>query len=247
MNKQTLLFDLDDTLSHCNKYFIESKNEFVANMLNWFDNITEEEIRIKQMEIDIQSINQYGLRSSRYPESLVSTYKFFCMKYNQKMDHEKMIKLRKIGFSVFDIPVQPYPEMYNVLNTLKDDGHELCLYTGGDVKTQMKKVAHLELESYFQDRVYIFEHKNTYSLKQILNSHNLNRSVTWMIGNSLKTDIRPALEVGIHAVHIPVKEDWSYNVTNLEKSQADKLLTIDSLVQLPKVIRDYATFDSKVI
>ncbi|MEH7330658.1 HAD family hydrolase, partial [Priestia megaterium] len=52
MQKQTLLFNLDDTLVHCNKYFRDTINAFVAQLQEWFKNLTKEEIKQKQLEID---------------------------------------------------------------------------------------------------------------------------------------------------------------------------------------------------
>ncbi|MEH7372039.1 uL15m family ribosomal protein, partial [Priestia megaterium] len=71
MQKQTLIFNLDDTLVHCNKYFRDTINAFVAQLQEWFENLTKEEIKQKQLEIDLKSIEKYGLHSSRFPESLV--------------------------------------------------------------------------------------------------------------------------------------------------------------------------------
>ena len=51
MQKQTLLFNLDDTLVHCNKYFRDTINAFVAQLQEWFENLTKEEIKQKQLEI----------------------------------------------------------------------------------------------------------------------------------------------------------------------------------------------------
>lgn len=54
MQKQTLLFNLDDTLVHCNKYFRDTINAFVAQLQEWFEKLTKEEIKQKQLEIDLK-------------------------------------------------------------------------------------------------------------------------------------------------------------------------------------------------
>jgi putative hydrolase of the HAD superfamily len=246
MEKQTLIFDLDDTLAHCNKYFRDTINKFVDQIQEWFETLTKEEIKQKQLEIDLKSIEQHGLHSSRFPESLVSTYIDFSERYNKEIEQKKVEKVRRIGQSVFEIEVQPFPYIYEVLNELQEDGHNLYLYTGGDEANQSRKIVQLELETYFEGNVFIYEHKNTDALKQVLQKINADPKVTWMIGNSLKTDIKPAVELGIHAVHIPSELEWSYNVIKIDIDPKGELLTVNSLLQLPEILREYAQFGKEI-
>lgn len=243
MEKQTLIFDLDDTLIHCNKYFRATINTFVSTMQQWFSTLPADEIKEKQLQIDLESIEQHGLHSSRFPESLVSTYKFFCEKQKKEIKETEIEEIRKIGVSVFEIEVQPFPYMYEVLSTLQNEGHELYLFTGGDEENQSRKVVQLELETYFGNRVFIFEHKNTEALQTVLQTIRSNPKQTWMIGNSLKTDIKPAVELGIHAIHIPSELEWSYNQIKLDIDPTGELITLNSLTQVPTLIKQYAKED----
>ncbi|WP_318502937.1 hypothetical protein [Bacillus sp. T3] len=63
MEKQTILFNLDDTLAYCNRYFNQVTDMFATQMTSWFDHLTREEIRQKQLEIDLEAISEHGLRS----------------------------------------------------------------------------------------------------------------------------------------------------------------------------------------
>lgn len=232
MTKQTILLDLDDTLIHCNKYFKETVDTYISKMQEWFP-ISKYEIREKQLEFDLESVANYGLHSARFPQSFVSTYKYYSEKFNLDIKTQHIDEVYTIGASVFEIEVQPLPGMYDVLNQLTQQGHALYLYTGGDHSNQNRKIVSLELETYFQDRVFIFEHKNTASLKQVLSKINSRPSSTWMIGNSLKTDIKPAIEVGINAIHIPSELEWAYNNIELE----EKYYTLNSLQEVPNYMR----------
>ncbi|WP_409302508.1 HAD family hydrolase [Peribacillus sp. SCS-155] len=243
MEKQTLIFDLDDTLIHCNKYFRDTINKFVNQIQEWFPALDTQEIRQIQLEIDLKSIAEHGLHSSRFPESLVSTYIYFCEKFSQKVEPDRADKVRQIGQSVFQIEVQPFPNMYEVLNALKQDGHDLYMYTGGDKENQTRKIMQLELEAYFGRRVFIYEHKNSSALKEVLQIIEADPRTTWMIGNSLKTDIKPAIENGIHAIHIPSELEWSYNNVKIDIDPKGELLTVNSLDQLPEIFRKYGTMN----
>ncbi|WP_409302510.1 HAD family hydrolase [Peribacillus sp. SCS-155] len=239
MNPQTLIFDLDDTLIECNKYFRDATNQFAEQMQIWFPDVSENDIKAKQLEIDIKSIEIHGLNSSRFPESFVSAYQHYCKQFKRETKESEMERVRSIGLQVFQIEVEAFPYMYEVLNELQEDGHELYLFTGGDEANQSRKIIQLELETYFGDRVFIVTHKNTEALRKVLKTIKCDLRSTWMIGNSLRTDISPALELGLNTIHIPSEIEWSYN-NSLEANQPalGKAMTIPSLRELPQFIRD---------
>ncbi|WP_066394205.1 HAD family hydrolase [Neobacillus mesonae] len=239
MNQQTLILDLDDTLIHCNKYFKQAGNEFAKRMKEWFKNISVKEVKQKQLEFDLKSINKHGLHSSRYPESLVTTYLYFCKQFNKGLKANEIEQVRKIGESVFKIEVEPFPEMYEVLDKLIEDGHHLHLFTGGDHKNQYRKIKQLKLEPYFQNGVFIFEHKNQKALKKVLRKINSEKKSTWMIGNSLKTDIKPALDLGINAVHIPAEIEWSYNIVDIDMEPNSTFAELTSILHLPDYLKEH--------
>jgi putative hydrolase of the HAD superfamily len=239
MNQQTLIMNLDDTLIHCNKYFEQSKMEFVELIKKWFITIRAEKIKQKQLELDLKSVKEHSLDSSKYPDILVSTYLHFCKKYGKGLKVEEIELIRKIGHSVFEIEVEPYPYMYEVLSKLREDGHILYLFTGGDKRNQMRKITQLGLQSYFNDRIFIFEHKNSKTLEQVLKKIHSDKKFTWMIGNSLRTDIKPALDLGINAIHIPSKIEWSYNIVDIDMNPRGTLSELPSLLQLPDFLSEH--------
>ena len=240
MNQQTLILDLDDTLIHCNKYFVESRNRFANVLKKWFKTLSKEEILQKQSEIDIKSVEQHGLHSSIYTESLVATYRYFCEKKGRKMKGSEINQIQKIGQSVFQRKVKPFPYMYEILDTLQAERHQLYLFTGGDEENQNRKISQLRLTDYFEERIFIFEHKNTEALQQVLNKINADKKNTWLIGNSLKTDIKPAIELGLNAIHIPAEIEWSYNIVDIEIEPSGTYAELKSIVQLPEYIREQA-------
>lgn len=118
----------------------------------------------------------------------------------------------KLGLSVYEHPVEPYPGMVETLNLLRSQGHELLLYTGGETAIQQRKIEQMKLAEFFEDRIYIRQHKNAEALEEILRSRFFDRTSTWMIGNSLRTDVMPALSAGINAVYIKIPNEWLYNI-----------------------------------
>ena len=78
MKKQNILFNLDDTLAYCNRYFNKVIDEFADHITSWFASVTREQIKQKQLYFDLEGIKKFGLKSDRFPESFAETYHYFC-------------------------------------------------------------------------------------------------------------------------------------------------------------------------
>jgi putative hydrolase of the HAD superfamily len=240
MQKQNILFNLDDTLAYCNRYFNHAIKAFAEQMTEWFDSLTKKEIRKKQLELDLETIDEYGLRSDRFPESFVNTYKYFCDVTGKVPQQSDIDYVRELGCLVFKIPVEPIPFMHETLDRLKDAGHELYLHTGGDVANQCRKITQLELTTYFEHRIFITEHKDTSALADILKTIAADPDRTWMVGNSLKTDITPALKLKINAIYIPAEIEWKYNNDVGSKVTPQSIfLKLNSLQEVPDAIQEH--------
>ncbi|MNB70678.1 dUMP phosphatase [compost metagenome] len=236
---QQVIFDLDDTLVHCNKYFDLILGQYFELMGEWFksEGATTEEMRRKQVEIDVETVSTKGLASDNFPKSLIATYRYFCTKYGRPADRFHEEQLMKLGLSVYDQEIEAYPGMVETLDSMKQDGHELHLYTGGDHAIQRRKIEQMKLDLYFQDRIYIRQHKNVEALEAILQGGNFTRERTWMIGNSLRTDVQPAVTAGIKSIYLKQKNEWLYNMIELQRDMQQAVITIGSIHEAVHVIR----------
>ncbi|WP_010270432.1 HAD family hydrolase [Paenibacillus senegalensis] len=241
MTPQILLFDMDDTLIHCNKYFQRIIDRFSEQMSEWFsaEGLDSEAVKAKQLEIDIEGVTRKGFVENHFPESLVDTYRYFCDYYGTPQHSARIDGLFRLGRTVYDMKVEPYPYMQETLQNLTRDGHELYLYTGGVPSIQQDKIAAAGLETFFEDRIFIRQHKNTEALQQILQDTGFDRSRTWMIGNSMRTDVLPALENGIHSIYLPAQLEWQFNVVEIKVKPAGAYLQLSSLRELQPAIRSY--------
>lgn len=212
---------------------------YTDQMSTWFPSLTKQEIRQKQLEMDIQAINVHGLDSNRFPESFVRAYNYFCDVTEKDGKKDERDYVRELGYKVFQIPVEPIPYMNETLQALKDAGHELYLHTGGDEANQFRKIAQLELTTFFEHRVFISEHKDTTALSDILKTIDANPEITWMVGNSIRTDIVPALEMKINAIHIPAEMEWKYNEVDINIEPERAYYQVDSLQEVPDVIHQH--------
>ncbi|MBD2869781.1 HAD family hydrolase [Paenibacillus arenilitoris] len=240
--KQQILFDLDDTLIHCNKYFYLVIDQFIDSMTTWFAGhslVTPQAVRDKQMEIDIACVAVSGFKSEHFPQSFVDTYAYFSHLTGRKRAPSEESFLWKLGLSVYEHDTEPYPNMEQTLFALADAGHELHLYTGGELPIQRRKIERLKLERYFDTRIYIRRLKNNDALEGILSAGSFDRGRTWMIGNSIRTDVVPALTAGIHAIHMRAQTEWQYNVVQIDVEPKGAFFTLDHLKEVPETIRRY--------
>ncbi|MCR8842775.1 HAD family hydrolase [Paenibacillus sp. SC116] len=239
--KQTLLFDLDDTLIHCNKYFDIVIAEYLKLMSRWFDayRVEQQEILTIQSRFDLEGVSANGFVSTHFPQSLVKCYTFLCEQTGRTYSQDEYEILWKLGLSVYEIEVEPYPGMLDTLNRLRDEGHELHLYTGGETVIQQRKIEQMKLSTYFDDRIFIRQHKTTEALSSILNQLETDPLQTWMIGNSLRTDVIPALTNGINSVYLKQNNEWAYNLVEVTIEPKGAFYTIDRLTAVPDVIQQW--------
>ncbi|WP_424768905.1 HAD family hydrolase [Paenibacillus sp. sgz302251] len=240
--KQQIMFDLDDTLIHCNKYFYMVIDQYIDVMTTWFNgypHVTAQAIRDKQMEIDIAGVAAFGFKSEHFPQSFVDAYIYFSHLTGRKHSISEENLLWKLGLSVYEHDTEPYPNMEQTLFALAEAGHELHLYTGGEQPIQRRKIEKLHLERYFDTRIYIRRLKNNEALEDILSTGVFDRSMTWMIGNSIRTDVVPALTAGIHAIHMRAQSEWEYNVIQIDVEPKGAFLTLDQLIEVPDAIYQY--------
>ncbi|WP_058301955.1 HAD family hydrolase [Gorillibacterium timonense] len=241
MNPQLILFDMDDTLSHCNIYFDMVIDQFSDQLTTWFASykIAAGAVKDKQYEIDTLGVTELGFTEDHFPISLVETYRYFSKMTGRPESEEEAEGLLQLGRSVYDRNVEPYPDMVETLTRLRDEGHELFLYTGGVESIQKRKVETLRLGDFFGDRIFIRQHKNSDALEAILRDNQFDRSRSWMVGNSLRTDILPALERGIKAIYVPAIREWDYNIVELTVKPEGAYFTVPTLKDVPGTINSY--------
>ncbi|OUM96662.1 MAG: HAD family hydrolase [Thermobacillus sp. ZCTH02-B1] len=239
--KQTILFDLDDTLIHCNRYFFMVIDQFASWMADRFrrEGLDPDEVRRVQAEIDIAGVQVVGFDSEHFPRSFVETYRHFAARFGVAPSRDEEETVWRLGRSVYELEAEPYPHMEETLVRLKEEGHELHLYTGGDPEIQRRKIDRFGLRRFFGSRIHIRRHKNVEALEEIAASCGFDRSRTWMIGNSLRTDVIPALKAGLHAIHVQAEREWQYNIARIDVEPKGAFIRLKRLKDVPDAIAGY--------
>ncbi|MDE3201662.1 MAG: HAD family hydrolase [Acidobacteriota bacterium] len=198
---QNLLIDADDTLWENNVYFERAIAAFISYLNH--ETYTPELVRNTLNAVERETIlaHGYGLRS--FTRSLLSCYERLTV---EPLSEDK--RRRIIGFaqSIADQEIELLPGVDATLAELASR-HRLILMTKGNHAEQADKLARSGLAPHFS-AVEIVPEKDPPTYQRVLNQHEIVPQSSWMIGNSPKSDINPALEAGMHAVFLFHKDTW---------------------------------------
>ncbi len=150
--------------------------------------------------------------------------------------HFSAAQVRIHGFArtIAEQPIELLKHVSPTLEALRSR-HRLLLVTKGNVAEQLGKVERSGLGPYFE-AVEVVAEKNAETYRAVVEKFGLERSVTWMVGNSPKSDINPAIEAGLNAVFIPHAETWILEHAELRSApEPQQLLTVERFELLSEV------------
>ena len=200
-DRQTLLFDADDTLWENNIYFERAITAFISFLDHRAH--TPEEVREHLNAAERATIAEhgYGLRSFR--RSLIRCFENLT---DGPLTEEKHECIVSFVASIADHEIELLPGVADVLPGLAKR-HRCLLVTKGDAREQQSKLDRSGLSSYFA-AIEVLAEKQESAYRMLAQKHRCELAATWMIGNSPKSDINPALAAGFHAVFIPHNFTW---------------------------------------
>jgi putative hydrolase of the HAD superfamily len=223
---QTLLIDADDTLWENNIYFERAIADFIS-FLNHRER-SPAEIREILNDVERECIVTHGYGLPSFTRSLVKTFERLSVEPITPALHET---IHGFARTIAEQPVQMLPRVMETLEYLRDR-HHLILVTKGNFPEQSGKVERSGLKHYFRE-VEIVPEKNASTYGRIIDQHRLATEQTWMVGNSPKSDINPALAAGLNAIFVPHDESWVLEHEELAEARAPaKLLVLTSFAEL---------------
>jgi putative hydrolase of the HAD superfamily len=223
---QTLLLDADDTLWENNIYFERAIAAFISYLNH--QTYTREEVRAFINEVERETIRERGYGSASFQHSLVTCFERLSESPVTPEEHERIV-----GFthSITQHEIQLLPGVAEVLPRLASR-HRLILMTKGNELEQKDKLARSGLVSHFA-AVEVPGEKNPDAYQAVCQKYELKSRSTWMIGNSPKSDINPALAAGLHAVFIPHPYTWMLEHEAVESTRDGQyLLELESFNEL---------------
>jgi putative hydrolase of the HAD superfamily len=198
---QTLLIDADDTLWENNIYFERAIARFIT-FLNHHE-FSPEQVREVLNDVERECIAKHGYGLHSFAHALVNTFERLS---TQPVTPELHAQINSFAHTIAGHPLEVLPEVPETLHYLCQR-HRLILMTKGAMAEQTGKVERSGLKEYFA-AVEIVAEKDVAAYAAVIEKHELDHSATWMIGNSPKSDINPALAAGIHAVFVPHGNTW---------------------------------------
>jgi putative hydrolase of the HAD superfamily len=216
---QTLLIDADDTLWENNVYFERAIARFIS-FLNHHE-FSPEQVRGVLNDVERECIVTHGYGLHSFAHALMRTFERLSV---QPVTPELQAQVRSFTHSIEDHDIELLPEVPETLQHLSHR-HRLILVTKGAVPEQSGKVERSGLKRHFA-AVEIVAEKNAAVYSRLVEQFGLDRQATWMVGNSPKSDINPALAAGLHAVLVPHGDTWILEHEELNSAPAGQTLLI---------------------
>ena len=223
---QALLVDADDTLWENNIYFERAIADFIS-FLNHRER-TPAEVREILNDVERECIVSHGYGLHSFAHALAKTFERISVEPLTEGLHQT---IRGFARTIAEQPVQLLPQVAETLQYLAAR-HHLILVTKGDFAEQSGKVERSGLKQYFS-AVEVVADKTVLAYHAVVGKYQLTSQRTWMVGNSPKSDINPALGAGINAVFVPHDDTWILEHEDLAPAQPpSRLLVVKNFAEL---------------
>lgn len=202
MNPKIIAFDADDTLWHNESYFRETEKKFYALLEGY---LPEHSLSKELFRIEMQNLELYGYGIKAFTLSMIESAMQIS---NNTISLEDIQKIISYGKELLQMPVELIDDAESVLKVLYGK-YRLVLATKGDLLDQHRKLTKSGLGKYFH-HIEIMSEKKEENYEHLLKRLDIAAEEFVMIGNSLKSDVLPVLEMGGTAFHVPYHVTWAH-------------------------------------
>jgi len=209
MNKFEIVgFDADDTLWLNESYYRSMEDEFYLLMQDY---LGPDKLAQELLQTEVRNIPIYGFGVKSFTLSMIET----AIKFSSgKISIDAIQQIVDMGKSILNHPVELLDDVRDVLQAL-NGRYKLILVTKGDLLHQEKKLRESSLENYF-DHIEIVSDKTEQDYQKLIDHLDIPAEKFLMIGNSLKSDVLPVLNIGGHAYHVPYHTTWELEKVHKE-------------------------------
>lgn len=228
MNLKVIAFDADDTLWVNEPYFRETENRFFELFQDYLPQHT---VARELLKTEIENLTLYGYGIKGFILSMIET----AMRISDKnIPLEAIEKIIDEGKALLQKPVEIIEGVKDVLDALKGD-YRLVMATKGDLLDQERKLKKSGLEHYFH-HIEIMSDKKEADYKKLIKHLDIKPEEFLMIGNSLKSDVLPVINIGGHAIHVPYHITWAHETieSTIEHKNFRQAAAIHDVLQLLK-------------
>jgi putative hydrolase of the HAD superfamily len=220
MMKKFLMIDADDTLWENNIYFERAFEEFVEFLGH--SSMTPQEVRDVLDEMEAANARIHGYGSLNFGRNLRQCYEHLAEREVREDDLQTVM-----GFAerILECPVEVIDGVAETLEYLSQR-HDLTLFTKGHPEEQKLKIDRSGLGGFFAHTAIVKE-KDADAYRRLVQERGMPADLTWMVGNSPKSDINPALEAGLNAVFVPHAHTWVLEKQEIRRPVNGRLLELE--------------------
>lgn len=228
-NIKVIGFDADDTLWVNETYFREAEEE-VGRLLSHYETPNKIDQELFKMEIKNLPVYGYGVKGF-----VLSMVEMALELSNNKVSNEIIEKILNIGKHMINKPIELLDGVEEVLKTLSKD-YRLILATKGDLLDQERKLEKSGLLDYFH-HIEVLSEKQEVNYTKLLKHLDIKPSEFLMVGNSLKSDILPLVNIGAEAIHVPFHTTWQHEKVTKKETNGAEYKTVKSLIEILKYFK----------
>jgi len=199
--RQHLIIDADDTLWENNIYFERAFDQFVEYLAH----STMTPVQVRDVLDDIERVNAriHGYGSANFARNLRECYERLSERALAPLDLRTVMRFAE---AILEQPMEVIEDVPETLVYLAGR-HELTMFTKGHPEEQKLKIDRSGLAGFFASTCIVRE-KDADAYRALVADRSMEPSRSWMIGNSPKSDVNPALEAGLNAVFVPHARTW---------------------------------------
>jgi putative hydrolase of the HAD superfamily len=232
MNDRWIAFDADDTLWHNENIFERVQARYYELLARHHDAAT---VKRALDAVETRNLDLYGYGIKGFMLSSIETAIELT---DGKFSPQEVRELLALGREMLAHPVELLDGAAEVLDDLAPD-YALLLITKGDLRDQERKLTKSGLAGRFR-AVEIVSEKDEATYRRILRSHAIEPAKFLMVGNSVKSDILPVLELGGAAIHVPYRITWSLDQAGAPPQEDGRFYHATSLRDVPGIVRKWA-------
>lgn len=197
--------DADDTLWHSENRFHQTHQRYHDLIAQHVD-LDVDELEALMLATEQRNLRLFGYGAKGFTLSLIETA---IEVTGATIPATDIARIVDFGKDLLDHPVELLPGVSDTIDELRTRGFGLVLITKGDLWHQESKVAASGIAEAF-DAVEIVSEKDPATYASVLARHRIDPAAFCMIGNSVRSDVLPLLEVGARAVHVPYEYLWAH-------------------------------------
>jgi putative hydrolase of the HAD superfamily len=223
-------FDADDTLWVNETYFREAEED-VGKLLSHYE--TPNKIDQELYKMELKNLGTYGYGVKGFVLSMIELAIDLS---NGKVSNAIISEILEIGKDMINKPIELLEGVEEVLKTLSKD-YRLILATKGDLLDQERKLEKSGLIDYFH-HIEVLSEKQEANYSRLLKHLDIKPSEFLMVGNSLKSDILPLVNIGSEAIHVPFHTTWEHEKVSANETNGLDYKTVNSLLEILKFFKN---------